>query len=254
MIYGKVIEDLIDDEKKGLGHWYTEYDKTVLKKMLGEINEQYHTNFHYLAEIGAFNIHGAGSIMVRYLDLFQSESVRCYLIPQIVADKVANCAVLVLDSYLRFKESDEYIAAPGKPAPAHIYVRYDNAFKKLKPKALKKELLSLAKKPRDAFYLPFTMRMLASWKMPEMKSILMDYLDSSNITNESLGLYEDVENRFPPLTFIRRELKFTAINGLRYYPSENTLNLLSSYENDSDRDIKLAAKKSLAYIEKHSRI
>ncbi|MBR0481927.1 MAG: hypothetical protein IJJ48_05600, partial [Firmicutes bacterium] len=64
-------------------------------------------------------------------------------------------------------------------------------------------------------------------------------------------LFEDVDNCYPPLSFIRRELKFTAINGLRYYPSENTLKSLRDYENDPDKDIRMAAQKSLEYIKKH---
>jgi len=132
--------------------------------MFGEINCCFGTNFHYLAEIDRFNIHGSGEIMAKYISSFPSETVRGFLIPQIVADRLKDADKLILQLYLHFKNSDEYIAKPEEPSPAHIYVRYDNAFKSLKPKRLQNELLKPAHDPRNAFYLPFTMRMLASWK------------------------------------------------------------------------------------------
>jgi len=250
--YDKVVLDLIEKERKGLDFYCPESDKIVLEKMFKKINEYCGTDFHYLAEIAAFNITGSGTIMVQYLDQFQSESVRGYLIPQITTDRVKDCARIVLSSYLHFKRSDEYISAPYKPAPAQIYTRYDNAFRDLKPKKLKDDLLSLACNPRDAFYLPFTMRMLASWQIPVLESVFSSYVDSSSITHESVGLPIQSENYYPPLSFIRRELKFTAIDILKYYPSESTIKLINSCINDPDKGIRSAAKKTLRFLEKHS--
>lgn len=99
-----------------------------------------------------------------------------FLIPALVADKIQGCDKLILQLYLHFRSSNEYIAAPGAPAPAHIYTRYDDAFRRLRPKKLSKDLVALAHSPRDAFHLPFTMRMLASRKLPEMKNVLISYV------------------------------------------------------------------------------
>lgn len=251
MTYNKVLLDSIEREKKGVDYCYHEKDGMVLKKMLIDINESLGTDFHYLAEIDAFDIHGSGQIMARYLGQFQSESIRAYLIPQLVSDGIDQCADIVLQSYLHFKKSDEYIANQGKPSPAHIYVRYDNAFRRLKPKRLKAELLALSYNPRDAFYLPLTMRMLASWKLPAMEEILLSYLDGSKIADESVGLPSGAENYFPRLSSFQRELKFTAIEGLKYYPTERNIELIRMYLNNPDKDISMAAKKTYKYLEKH---
>lgn len=251
MAYNKVILDSIERERNGSDYFCQLDDKKTLKTMIDKINENCGTGIQYLAEIDAFNIPGSGTIMAQYLDQFQSESIRGYLIPQIVSDRVKDCATIVLLSYLHFKESDEYISAPGEPAPAHIYVRYDNAFRALKPKKLKNELLSLAYNPRDAFYLPFTMRMLASWRPPDLDCVFASYMEDDIITHESVGLPVQSENCFPPLSFIKRELKFTAIDCLKYYPSVNNLQLIKSYVDDPDKDISSAAKRSLSFAEKH---
>lgn len=252
MRYNIVLLDSIERERKGVDFCCQENDKIVLEKMINKINEYCGTDFHFLAEIDAYNIPRSGIIMVQFLDQFQSESIRSYLIPQIVSDRVTDCAKIVLSSYLRFKNSNEYISAPFKPAPAQIYTRYDNAFKDLKPKKLKEDLLSLAWNPRDAFYLPFTMRMLASWQIPVLERIFSSYVDSSSITHEAVGLPLQSENYYPTLSFIRRELKFTAIDSLKYYPSEGTIKLIRGCMRDQDKDICLAAKKTLRFLEKHA--
>ena len=247
----RVLLDSIEREKEEFDYKYLESDRIVLAKMMDRINEHCGTDIRFLAEIDAFNIPGSGIIMTQFLDKFQSESIRSYLIPQITADRVKDCARIVLSSYLHFKNSDDYISASNKPAPAQIYTRYDKAFKDLRPKKLKEDLLSLAYNPRDAFYLPFTMRMLASWKIPVLERVFSFYLDSSNITYESVGLPEQSNNYFPPLPFIRRELKFTAIEGLKHYPSESIIKLVRECMSDSDKDICSAAKKTIGYLEKH---
>ena len=245
MKYDRILQDSIDREKKGIDYLYNENDKAVLLQMLDDINKTYGTNLRFLAEIDYFYIPGSGTIMAQFLDKFQSESIRGYLIPTIVSDNIKNCAQIVLQSYLRFKCSKEYISEPNQPSPAHIYVRYDNALKKLKPKEYKEDLLLLAQNPRDVFYLPFTMRMLASWKIPELEQILVSYLDDSYVTNESLGLPQQNENYYPSAAFIKRELKFTAINCLKYYPSNFVITKLKAYTEIEDKDIQLAVNKTI---------
>ena len=152
--------------------------------------------------------------------------------------------------YTQFKSSDEYIARPGEPAPAHIYVRYDDAFRKLKPKRLAKDLMELAHSPRDAFYLPFTMRMLASWMMPEMKDLLLSYCAKDSFSAHDVGIHDDKQQYFPSVEFMKRELTFTAIYGLKYYPSEEVRDIIASLATSADKDIKSAAKRTLIALTK----
>lgn len=248
--YSALLLDSIEREKAGIEYRCPEKDKEPLVDLLCEINHYAGTDLHYLAELDAFYIQGAGKIVAKYIERFSSESVKGFLIPHLVSDKVQGCDMLILQLYLHFRSSDEYIAAPGSPAPAHIYVSYDNAFRKLRPKRLSKELIALAYSPRDAFYLPFTMRMLASWKLPEMKNLLISYATSDSITAQDVGICDDGKAYFPPLNFIKRELKFTAIEGLKNYPSEETINVIASLATSVDDDIKAAAKKTLKALTK----
>lgn len=238
-----LLQDSIEREKQQTDFRYTQEDRRLLDMMFREINSALGTDLRYLAEAAFYNIRGTGGIMSRYLPQFQTESVRAYLIPQIVSDRISNSAEIVLQSYYRFRESSEYIPLPGQPSPAHISARYDQAFKKLHPRKLEKALLELAHSPRDAFYLPFTMRMLASWRSLEMEEILHAYMNSENILWDCPYAPESTN---PSLPFMIRELKFTAIEGLRYYPSQENCEMLYSCMHESmDKDIRQAVKRAL---------
>ena len=110
-------------------------------------------------------------------------------------------------------------------------------------------MLELACNPRDAYYLPFTMRMLAAWRVPELKEQLLYYLNGTEITLERLGVQEE-EQFNSLLTHIRRELKFTALDGLKYFPSEDVYQIVKCYTFDADFDIRIAAEKTLKRIAK----
>lgn len=245
LVYNKVLLDHIELEKEGLDYICPEIDKEVFQTMLHEINFTLGTNICYLAEIDSFNIKGAGTIMAKYITEFRSESVRAFLIPQMVADRISDCDKIVFRLYQHFRASDEYISKPEHPSPAHIYVRYDNSFCKLKPKRLAFELLELIQNPRDAYYLPFTTRMLASWKCADMLELLLSYADNEWITAADVGIDDEKESYYPPLTAIKRELMFTAILSLKYYPSREAKMLIETFANSKDRDVKAAAKKTL---------
>lgn len=253
--YGPFLQKAIEDEKAGIGYCYSEEDREILDEMFEEIN-YFGKKLHYIAELDSFNVAGAGTIMAKYIRRFPSEAVRAYLIPQIVSDRILDGDKLILDLYLHFKDSDAYFSPPGKGSPVHIYVRYDNAFRMLKPKRLKNELIKLAYNPHDVHRLPFTMTMLASWKLPEMRELLIFYSKSENVTQKSVGVLGD-DNTTIPLDLtttyfehIRRELQFTAINGLRYYPSKETYDTIVSFLDSSDEDICAAARKTLKSLER----
>ena len=170
-----------------------------------------------------------------------------------VEDRVKNCDKLLLQLYKHFEASPAYISGVGKPAPAHIYARYDNAFRRLKSKAIKDELTELVSNPRNAFYLPLTIRMLASWKIPRIKDLLIQHLSGIGMSASDVGLKGNGEAYFPPLSGIKRELRFTALAGLKYYPSSETVQLLQHYTLDENPNVSAAAQKSLAYIRKRER-
>lgn len=252
-IYPIVLAYNIENEKNGIGHVYGENDKKILAAMTRDINKHLGTDIHYLTEIHMFNLQGAGSIMLNYIHQFESESVKAYLIPQLVTDRVPNCSEIILDLYKGFKSSNKYISAPGESAPVHIAMSYDYAFTKLKPKKYRKELMNYMIEPRDIFYLPLTARMIASWKKPEMYERMLKLYESYSITDNELGLEEGVEGYAPPAEFIRRELKFTAIDCLKYYPTEEVVEMLVKLLDHSDKHFRNAANKSLKYIEKHKK-
>ncbi|MGN1155744.1 MAG: hypothetical protein ACI4TK_06170 [Agathobacter sp.] len=106
--YSKLILDSIEREKNGTDYRCPEADKVLLSELLCEINRYAGTDLNYLAELDAFHIPGAGKIVVKYVERFSSESVRGYLIPKLVSDKIQECDKLVLQLYLHFKSSNEY--------------------------------------------------------------------------------------------------------------------------------------------------
>jgi len=248
--YPIVLQASIESEIAGEDYICSEKDRNLLKDLFEDINNYASTDFHYLAELDTFSIEGVSDIALKHIEKFESEAIRKILMWQVVADKIKDCDKYVLKWYLHFKESNEYISKPNTPSPAHIYAGYDNAFTRLKPKRLKDELLKLAYNPRDFHYLPLTMQMLSSWKLPELLDVLISYLDDETITFESVGLGSGVENVYPSLEFIKKEAKFTALYGLRYYPSEYTRDLIINYIEDPNPDIRELAKKTLRIIEK----
>lgn len=244
--YISILNDAIRDEIAGVDYTYDEHDKEILKKMFAEINLQTGSKYNYLAEVAELAMHGTGSIMAQYIDSFDSESIRGYLIPHIVSDRVCCSMEIVLRSYLHFRASKEFISKAGEPSPAHIYVRYDNAFKSLKPKRLATELYAIVKEPRDAYYLPLTVLMLSSWKISDMEELLLAFLDGTSITAESVGLGTDgYEKYYPSLDTIKRELRFTALAGLVHFNTERTIKAIESVVHDADKDIANAARKKL---------
>lgn len=245
LLYSTVLQYLIDREKAGTDYIYSDNDKSILLSMMDIINNKLGTRIQYLAELDAHQLPGAGEIVKSYIHRFESESVKSLLIPHLVFDKVDECDRLLLRMYQDFCKSDAYISGPNKPAPAHIYVRYDNGFRNLKSKRISNELMEVVSSPRNAFYLPYTVRMLASWKKPQLYELLLRYASGSCVLPRDVGLPENNEGYAPPFEFILRELRFTGIYGLRYYPTCEAINALKAYSLEEDADISNAAKKIL---------
>ena len=243
--YGSILDNAIEREVSGKDYQCTEEDRLILDKMFEEINANLNSDYHYIAEIDKVPMNGCGHIMSEYVTKYKSEGVRAYILPHIWGELGKSSAELLYQLYIHFKNSNEYILSPNERTPAYITARYDTAFWKLKPKKLKLELFNLICDPRDAYYLPFTSRMLASWKMPEVEALLKQYLHGSSVTVESLHYSDKLEDRFERVASIRRELKFTAIDGLKHYPSPENIELIKKYAADVDKDIKACANKTL---------
>ena len=248
-VYPKMLQASIENEKKGIEYDYNHNDGLVLAEMTSEIKSTLGYNIRYLAEIDAYNLKGAGTIMAKYFDRFESEGVRAYILPQIIEDKVKESFDIARRGYISFKNSSYYISGIGETAPAYIYVRYDNSFKRLKPKKNKNQLMELITSPRDAFYLTFTVGMLASWKVENIEPLLLQYFHSDKISAEELGI-NDYDEYYPSVSYIRDSLRYIAIDGLRYYPSEANYALIKSLLKSDNKNVIAACKKSLRYMEK----
>lgn len=237
----------IEDEKAESS--CSDADKARLQELLNEVNAAVGTDFHYLSELEHYAIRGIGEIVARHIYSFESETIRSYLIHQLTCNRVENCGRLLYDLYMHFKASDEYISRAGKPSPVHFYIRYDNEFRRLKPKRLKTELYALVHNPRDAFYLPFTLEMVASWKIDGMEELLFSFLNGEAITDESVGGCPG----YPHLKDKQKQLMFRALGCLKYYPSDANRALMQHYAESANKDVQAAALKTLKYYDRPKR-
>lgn len=245
----KVLFDCIQSEISGTDYTYSKEDRLLLDEMIHELNTIAGTSYSYLAELDSYSIQDADKIISSYIERFSSESVRAYLLPHIAVERNADSAYMVLRMYNHFRESEEYIATSQQNVPAHIYVRYDNAFRKIHSKRIKNELLKLSKSARDAFYLPLTVRMLAAWKLPGLYEVLARYAFGDDLDAKAFGLNTEEES-YPAIEHMTRELRFTAIDCLRHYPSQSTVDIINRYIDDPDVDIVMACKKTLKTLMK----
>lgn len=222
-------------------------DDIVFQEMLEEINASGY-DIHYLATFDFYNIPNIGEIVKKYIFRFQSENIRSALIEQLVFSRVPDCGEILLELYLHYRQS-----TCKTPTNAGIIVRYDNAFNRCKPKRIKNELLELLSVPINAYYLPFTLKMLSSWKIPECQEILLRYLHPENISASDLEIAEDTEDLLARLQYRQKQLRCSAILNLRYYPTDEIISILENITHETDRDFCRAAEKSLQYIKSRHR-
>ena len=244
-----VLKEQIMREVNRTAYITCDADASVLAEMLNEINLLGYS-FSYLAEFIQYKIGDkAARIVERYIDCFCCEGPRGYLVGKLDINKRDN-ALLILRLYQHFQESDEYIAAPGTPAPAHIYTRYDNAFFRLKTNQLDQELLAALCTPRDICYLPLTTKKLAQRRIFEISKIIGWYLNSESLSLNDVGLPDDSNLvNYPPLSYFKRQLKFIAVSCLQYYPSQEARLLLADCAVSKDKDLATVAKKSLHFLD-----
>ena len=245
-----ILFDAIEEEKKGIRFAYSTQDRALFNEMAREVNETVGTNFHYIAEFQFYVIPGAGSIIAKYINQFQSLIIRCDLMHHLVSDRVENCADIVYEQYLAFENSDFYNRQCS--SRSYVAIVLDNAFRKLKPKKLKKQLIVAVQNPMNACLLPFTMRMLASWKIPEMDALCQDYLQYPVFSERDFVFEEDVpfEKRSAFVQYENKQLFFTAMECLKYFPNSENMARIEKYEKAQDKDVAAAARKNLAYMKK----
>lgn len=249
-IYNAILADAIKNEIAFKDLIFNKKDKNTLQKMLKEINNNNFTNYNFLAEIIYGSYKNTGSIIKKYISEFISQGTRGYLSLAMASD-VKDCDRLLLDLYMDFKHSNEYISSSNQPSSAYIYVRYDNAFLKQKSKRIKTELFHLISNPRDAFYLPLTVKMLSSWKMKEMKPLLLTYLNSKIIKPNELNFSQNNnKNYYPTYDFIIKQLQLNSINCLKYYPCNEVANKLYMAMQNKDEDNIQLISEVYTFIEK----
>ena len=251
--YDFALSYMIEQEKSGEAYICSDVDRGTVDEIFEKINDTLGTDIHYIAEIDNRIVPGSGMIISDYICRIKSSSVRAFFIPQMVYDKTDNTAEKILQLYMDFKSSDEYISLPGKSDPAHIYVRFDNAFNRLKSRRIKDQLAELLRNPRDLFYLPFTARLLAKWKMPEVYRIVMTYASGDAVTKEAVGLVNEYSDSLPNVECIKRNVIFTCIDSLKYFGGDNAISIIKSYLKSDDKNIKTSADKALLYIMKKRR-
>ena len=249
-MYTKMMQNRIDDELAKIDYVYDEADGKTLHEMFEKISCQCGVSYHYLSEIANILTPNASKIVLEFFDRFQSEGVRAFLLPQLLYDygKSFPDPKIILNGYLRFKQSPVYISEKGKSSPAYIYARYDNALKKMKPKKIKTGLEALVACPRDVIYLPLTMRMLASWKSSAVEAQLSRYFYPATITAQEFGLPEDAVDFFPPVSFMRKELLYYAIASSVYFPTEENIANVQKYLVSDDQNLRMAAQKAMRKI------
>ena len=241
-IFGRAIVDAIIDEQNGKGPRLTDSDKAVLKQLCNEINQTYPNGyqFEYVEELRMLPLpKGVSSILLKYIYQFESETCRAYLMQKMFHDEpqIENLDRIIMDLYHHFRASHYYISPPDSPAPAHIYVRYDNTFARLKSPNIMPELVELLKSRRELEILGITAEMIAKkWAPKELGEIMAAHLMNKNVTRADIGLPEE-GNYYPSLETIVRQTSFNAISCLRFYPSEENLKILMDYTNHPDKEL-----------------
>jgi len=256
IIYPKVLADSIISEREGTAYTFEGNDKNVLKQMCDEINQTFPDHpykFHYLSEISMIGLPiGASTILLKYIYQFESESCRAVLIPSILVDKVKikDLDRIVMDLYHHFRASTYYIAPPGSGRSAHIYMTYDNAFKKLKSPKIVPELVELMKSHREVCILSITASTIArKWAPKKLGEIMAAHLMNKNVTRADVGLPEEGKY-YPSLETIVEQTLFVAIKCLQFYPSEENLKIIMDYTNHSNKDLAKFAKEHAEKMKK----
>ena len=246
-MYAKVLESMILEERNLRGYIYCREDEHTLQSMLDELNQYGHDN-HYLVEL-LYDRVGDDEMMIieKYIRQFHAEGTRGYLVSLLDINKRDN-VTLISELFSHFQQSDSYIAKPEQPAPAHIYVRYDNALFKIRSRKRKTDLRSLIQTVRDVCYLPLTGRKLASWGAFPLNDLLRWYEQARTLRPEDIGI-DGEHTYYPPLSCFQKETQLHMLTWMRYYHYADVKDILLEATKSTDPDIEEASTKSLSILQ-----
>ena len=226
--YEERLNFYIEMEKKGELIDFTTNDILLFKELCEVINNQLDVDVHFVSQLDMYYYSGAGRIIAEYIDRFSSEKLKSYLSRQIVADKVENCDKKILDLYNNFKTTDEY-SSLDCDVNFITCLNYDWDFKELRPKRLKEELLKFAYNLRDATCLTGTIKMLSTWRLPEMEILLREYIHNEGYSYEDFHIDENDPLSTPSMIAMKRKLIELGVYCLRYYPNDENANIVKKY-------------------------
>ena len=257
VFYPRVLAYSIIEEREGKAYTFAGDDKNVLKQMCDEINQTYPDHpykFHYLSEIAMIALPiGSSTILLKYIYQFESESCRAVLISRILREKakIKDLDRIVMDLYHHFRASPYYIAPPGGPnTSAHIYIAYDNAFRKVKSPRIVAEFVEFIKFRREVYILSLSAFSIArKWAPKELGEIMANHLMNKHVTRADIGLPEEGDYR-PSLECIIEQSTFNAIKCLQFYPSQENLRIVMEYTNHPNADLAKFAQEHVNKMEK----
>jgi len=239
----------IEDEITGVSYIKNNYDKQLLKQLFFEINSQNHSNFRYVAQLDLLKIENINHIIIKYIYEFNSEHIRVILLKQLFYGDDFQKEDIAIKCYDTFKNSKEYISDIGEPSPSIICIIYDNLFSNFSSKTEKMKLLHIIKNPRDAYYLPLTLKMMSQLKIEEVKVFLLKFLNPTSITKSIGSKYND-DKYDPSLSSIKHQLLLSAIELLKYYHTQDVYNAVKKYEFDKRIDVQKQVEKTLNHLKK----
>lgn len=211
-------------------------DGLLIQDMVMEINTAVNGRFRGYSDIVDQYIQGAGEIVLKYICLFEEQMVRASLLHHLVGNKaysikaVKHAPEIVWKLYEACRDSKEY-------AVWGVQRYYDDAFVRLRSKVLADRLIESIKNPLEFSALSRTVKMLATWKKPELEAILLDVLENPKKMEEYLKA-PAVQGRFGfDQQQMERECRrwntisvLKAVVGIQHYPSKRAIQLLRQYE------------------------
>lgn len=244
-----ILDLAIEDEALGISYIKNSYDKSILKQLLSEINQQNNTNYKYLAQLDILIIKNINHIIMKYIYEFKSSHIKAILLKQLFYGDDYEKIDIAIKLYNEFKESNEYVSNINYSAPTHITIIYDNLLSNINNKMDKEKISFLISNPRDVYYLPLTVKALSKIKNNNIKEILVKSLNPSYITRKIGSQYND-ENYDPPLSLIKYKVTLLSLECLKYYHDESIFESIKKFENHKDKEIQKQAVKTLKHLKK----
>lgn len=210
-----VLEELQDRNRPEYQH-----DYKIVDLMIEEINQLgYNLKFETDLRLREFNDKALIPIYEKYYLQFDNLGFAEDFLDMITKRGFTEAMPIVQNLYNVLKQS----------APLYQIASCDNAFYKINDKKSTNLFLIYLNNEEDVIHLPLTMRLLAKWKVPEAKTMFLQYMSNSN-----------------------RDIVFTSIEALSYYDDpENKIKVLIEKKlESSDKDIRIAAKKALKRLSK----